>query len=240
MAFALSVVKLEEAIVLPGCPICRLKADAAQKSARTFLFENTLDPGLRTQIMASHGFCPEHTLLLAAIEMSTDGPTLGINSIYEQLARSTAAELRKLEPPSQAWLRKLHSPTTTAGIHCPLCEVGAQTERNMLEILFEEMESATSKLFIGYAQSGGVCYSHLLLGIELNAKRRPAAARLLLEDAALRLENQSAGMKEYSRKHDWHYRDEQITAAENAAWLKTLTFFSGLPAQRFTHKIDLF
>ena len=82
----------------------------------------------------------------------------------------------------------------------------------MLEILFEEMESNSSKLFIGYAQSDGVCYTHLLLGIELNAKRRPAAARLLLEDAAPRLENQSAQMKEYSRKHDWHYRDEQLTA----------------------------
>lgn len=240
MAFALSVVKLEEAVVLPGCPICRLKADAAQKSARTFLFENTLDPGLRTQIMESHGFCPEHTLLLAAVEMSTDGPTLGINSIYEQLTRVTAAELRKLAPPRQAWLRKLHHPAALSGIHCPLCEVGAQTERNMLEILFEEMESDESKLFTGYAQSDGVCYSHLLLGIELNAKRRPAAARLLLEDAALRLENQSAGMKEYSRKHDWHYRDETLSAEENAAWLKVLTFFSGLPAQRFTHKIDLF
>ena len=58
MAFALSVVKLEEAIIQPGCPICRLKADASQKSARTFLFENTLDPGLRTQIMAKPRFLP--------------------------------------------------------------------------------------------------------------------------------------------------------------------------------------
>ncbi len=240
MAFALSVVKLEEAIVLPGCPICRLKSDAAQKSARTFLFENTLDPGLRSQIMESHGFCPEHTLLLAAVEMSTDGPTLGINSIYEQLARVTAAELRKLEPPRRAWLRKAHHPAAPSGIHCPLCEIGAQTEKNMLEIMFEEMESDASNVFIGYAQSDGVCYSHSLLGIELNAKRRPAAARLLLEDAALRLENQSAGMKEYSRKHDWHYRDETLSAEENAAWLKALTFFSGLPARRFTHKIEPF
>jgi len=240
MAFALSVVKLEEAIVQPGCPICRLRADAAQKSARTFLFENTLDPGLRTQIMQSHGFCPEHTLLLAAVEMSTDGPTLGINSIYEQLARTTAAELRKLAPPRQSLLRKLHHPAVPAGIHCPLCEVGAQTERNMLEILFEEMESSVSNIFIGYAQSNGVCYTHLLLGIQLNAKRRPEAACLLLEDAALRLENQSIWMKEYSRKHDWHYRDEQLSAEENAAWLKALTFFSGLPAQRFTHKIEPF
>lgn len=240
MAFALSIVKLEEALSKPGCPICRLKHESAQRSASTFLYENTLDPELRSQIMADHGFCSEHSLLLAAIEMSSDGPTLGINSIYEQLSRVTARELRQRKPPAQAWLGRFHRSAAPAIIQCPLCAIGAGTETDMTEILFEEIEKEPEKWLKVYSGSDGLCYTHLLEGVSLNGGRFQLAARALLEEAANRLEKQSSEMKEYLRKHDWHYRAEKLSPDENTAWVKTLTFFSGLPAGRFTHKIDPF
>ncbi len=47
-------------------------------------------------------------------------------------------------------------------------------------------------------------------------------------------------MLEYIRKHNWAYRDEQLTPDEHSAWLRTLTFFTGLPPEKFTHQLDEF
>jgi hypothetical protein len=68
----------------------------------------------------------------------------------------------------------------------------------------------------------------------------PAAARLLIQDTLARLTTQEAQMQEYLRKHDWEYRAEGLTPEEQSAWLHTLTFFTGLPEARFTHKIKEF
>lgn len=45
-------------------------------------------------------------------------------------------------------------------------------------------------------------------------------------------------MKEYIRKANWVYQDEKLTEAENIAWRKTLTFFTGLGGEKFIYKVD--
>lgn len=44
MAFALTAVRIEEAMKQKGCPVCRLGIEAAVHSVDSFLWENVNDP----------------------------------------------------------------------------------------------------------------------------------------------------------------------------------------------------
>ncbi len=85
-----------------------------------------------------------------------------------------------------------------------------------------------------------LCQMHLRAGIQRCYWEYPRAARRLAADAIERLGEQSKYMQEYIRKNNWEYRHEKISEAERKAWLKTLAFCTGLPAEAFTHKIKTF
>lgn len=248
MAFALSIVNLQEALKKPGCPVCRLEHEAAVQSVDAFLWENTNDASVRQPINDAYGFCPEHSRLLVAKEMMTSGPVLGVNIVYALLAKKVSQELQRVhEKPRLFWRRKVKR-GSTEGNHwllvphadCPLCKLAAESGANVLATLFELLTGQEKEFSRAYQQSAGICLSHLRTGLEMFGEQNPAAATFLVEDTVKRLETQQAQMLEYIRKHNWEYREEKLTADEQAAWLRTLTFFTGLPEQKFTHQIDEF
>ena len=248
MAFALSVQKLKEAMGKPGCPVCRLSRQAAAHTVEMLLWENVTDIEVRKGILASYGFCPEHARLFVASELSNSGHTLGVNIIYEQLARRTADELQGLEREEKLagglrrFLQKLGGDVPTSGRPlapkgvCPICQTVQQSAVNALITLFEELERATADIRDGYATSDGLCLAHLRLGLEQVAADYPTASEQVLEDAANRLQRQARLMQEYIRKNNWEYKDEKLTREENDAWRKTVAFFTGIPGNAFTHK----
>lgn len=93
MPFALTVSRLIEVLRDEGCPICRLERRVAAQSIDSFLWEKVNDPGTRKPIIDAYGFCPDHTRLLVAMELSNSGALIGVNLIYEHLGRLTAKEL---------------------------------------------------------------------------------------------------------------------------------------------------
>ncbi len=95
MAFALVLNKLDEALKKTGCSICRVEHEKAKHVIDTFLWENVTDPVVRKPINQAFGFCPKHTKMLAAVEMSTSGPVLGIHFIYELLAKNVEGRVKK-------------------------------------------------------------------------------------------------------------------------------------------------
>ncbi len=96
MAFALTIVKLEDVLKKTGCPVCRVEHEAAAHSIDAFLWENANDPVVRRPINDAYGFCPEHTLVLVATELSNSGPVLGVNLIYEVLAKNVGQDLKRI------------------------------------------------------------------------------------------------------------------------------------------------
>ncbi len=241
MAFALTIVQIEEALKQPGCAICSLSVNAVRKSADGFLYENALNPLVREPILKARGFCPEHTRLLAAIELSSDGSTLGINQIYGQLALAVTDELAAAVKPRRitalpAWLKTGHKSNPLPP--CPLCKLGEESAVNYLSALFEELELENSATRAIYSQSDGLCYAHLRSGIHLHASSYPDATQFLVEHTGRQLTELSAQMQEYIRKHDWHYREEKVSPEESNAWKRTLSFFTGLPVEKFTHNFE--
>jgi hypothetical protein len=121
---------------------------------------------------------------------------------------------------------------------CPLCDFQTQSDENLLFGLFEELQPETSAFRECYADSDGLCYSHLIAGLQKNNKEFPSAAKYLVSLTSKRLLQESAEMREYIRKQDWHYRDEVKKEAELTAWKRALIFFTGLPEEQFNHKVD--
>jgi hypothetical protein len=247
MAFALSIVKLEAALKKPGCPVCRMAHEAAEQSIDSFLWENTNDPRTRQPINDAYGFCPEHTRLLVAKERMTSGPVLGVNIIYGLLAKNVARELQALEravgdAPALAArlpLRK-RKPVLEPKGRCPVCSLQEESAANVLGTLFELFDGAEGEFQATYREADGLCLAHLRQGLELYRGEHPRAAKTLIAETVARLQRQQTEMAEYVRKHNWEYRDEKMTPAEQTAWLHTLTFFTGLPESKFDHKVDEF
>jgi hypothetical protein len=254
MAFALAVNNLVEAMKKPGCPVCRIFRQASERALESFLWENVNEPDVRQGILASYGFCPAHTRVMVAREMFTSSLPLGTNIIYEHLGRVVAGELKALRPGSAAGAvngvgARLRGILAKIGLvkgsggplrprgECPACSAGNNGAFNALHVLCEEIpkEGEVRKV---YLESDGLCLPHLREAVERHSTAFPKAVQLLIDESVRRLEGQSKDMKEYIRKANWAYRDEKLTEAEDTAWRKTLTFFTGFAGESFIYKVD--
>lgn len=249
MPFAITVANLKDSMETPGCPICSIERRAAQKAVDVFLYENLMDHSLRDKALAANGYCPPHTRLLVATELSNSGAPLGVNILYEVLDRRIARELKAIanRPSGFRFVRDLlaklgillkPAPVLAPAGPCPICDSAFQAALNSLSALFEELERKTPDILQAYQASDGLCLAHLRLGIQYFGKRHTQAAHFLANLAANRLLNQADHMKEFIRKKNWEYRDENLTPEEAVAWRDTLTFFTGYPGESFTHLIE--
>jgi hypothetical protein len=252
MAFALSIVKLTEALGKPGCVVCRMENDAATHSLTSLLWESTTDPQSRAMINRAYGFCPKHLRNFVAIELSKSGPTIGTNLIYELLAKNIAADLGSIERTAKV-NRKLRDFLAKFNIHlsyprtnsilkpsepCPGCETVRITGENTLSTLCEVITREDEKFLSAYEQSDGICLHHLRMGLEMYLVEYPQATDYLIQDTIKRLGENREHMLEFIRKNNWKYKGEELSPEERVAWIKTMTFFSGYDGKRFDHHVD--
>jgi hypothetical protein len=254
MAFALAINNLIEAMKKPGCPVCRLFRQGSERALESFLWENVNEVDVRQGILDSYGFCPPHTRVMVAREVFTSSLPLGTNIIYEHLGRVVANELKTLKPGSpmgalsgaagglRRALARFGLGKAEAGpLHprglCPACQAGNNAANNGLHTLCDELQKE-GDVRTGYLASAGLCLTHLRTAVEQHSARYPRSVNLMIDEAVRRLEGQSRHMKEYIRKNNWTYREEKLTEEEDTAWRKTLTFFTGIAGENFTHKTE--
>jgi len=126
VAFAITLTNLEDAMERSGCPICYLGKKVAKHNLESLLWENVNDPATREAINAALGFCPDHTQLLVMLEMSSSGPVLGVNLIFEHLARIARDDLSSAKwqidpvPFTTASITSLITKKNKARRGCPL------------------------------------------------------------------------------------------------------------------------
>ncbi|MCL4561174.1 MAG: DUF6062 family protein [Chloroflexi bacterium] len=252
MAFALSITHLQDSLKKPGCPACRQYRETAEHAMESFLWENVNDPEARGEIMAAYGFCPEHTRLFVAAELSNSGIVLGVNIVYEHLGRLVSQELQDLAGhnwtpggmgnllASLGFKGKVSYPATILMPkgQCPICETAEKGALESLATLFEELEQGSQELLDAYRSSEGLCLAHLRIATGHFSNRHPRAAKVIFTDTIERLNRQSELMKEYIRKNNWAYRDEKLTQDEANAWRKALAFFTGYPGSLFTNQVE--
>lgn len=88
-----SVFELKTAFQQRGCPLCSYEQRLAEQYLRFFLWENVGDAGVRRQMLASLGYCPEHVQLLALTELRMFGGAAAVNIIYLNCGNETIVNL---------------------------------------------------------------------------------------------------------------------------------------------------
>ncbi|HET8626816.1 MAG TPA: hypothetical protein VFL91_05330 [Thermomicrobiales bacterium] len=107
--------RLDDALGLPGCPVCRIAAEGALRRQMVLLYDRGDDLLARREVLASRGFCTEHTWTLPLVARAVQDDTL-VMTTGERLIAET---LRHADDAAalERWLRP-EAP-------CPACAAGA-------------------------------------------------------------------------------------------------------------------
>lgn len=251
MSFGITIVQLQLALRQPGCPICYIRQQAGARYISNLLWESVNDVETRERIVASLGYCPEHTLLLASMEVDRHGSAMGTSIIYEHLAQVVVHRLETWHPPEErasqwrifiqrilGWLKVAPSrrpPKNVLSVDasCRVCQIADGSAQFSLSNLLEELETHLDKWKRLLAASDGLCLQHLRDCLDNYMEMYPKATEYLIKDTIQRLEDRRKRMNEYIRKHAWDARHEAITSEEHCSWKETLSFFSSYPPSRF-------
>ena len=245
MAFALTVVELKVSLERSGCPICDQRPRALKRYLDTFHFESMMDMDSRTQLMEALGFCPAHTFHMVTMEMRDAGDPVGTNLVYEQLTKVARRNLALWQPDTvgfswwnhlrAAWQRLRGRPLgpLAAARPCPACLAIETHAERALSALVEELQRGAPDIVDLYRQGDGLCLAHLREALMRYSRDYPQGTRFLQQDRLARLAQQEVDLGQYIRKHNWAYRDEVLTEAEERAWRLSLAFFSGYPPDSF-------
>lgn len=249
MAFAISIIKLEEAIKKDGCPICRRGHESGIRWIESLLWEYINDSGTRERFYKSIGLCNQHTRMLAAVEMSSSGPVLGVCMLYRGLSQKISQELQTIQKPGKDlsfWQELINEfkpaqPLLPAAkLPCPACEAAEKAEESALHAFFEALDQQDDAFMKIYRSYTGICLRHLRLGLLRHREDFPYAASYLVEHTIQFLEEQQELISAYLTKNDYAHLSEPYTEAEQSAWRKVLSFFTGYPAGKFDHHVEQF
>jgi len=229
MSRTMSYYDLEEALRRTGCPVCASTSQAVDHYLDGLIYERVNDPGLRTRIRASRGFCQRHAWGLAR-----HGAALGVAIMMRDALHVLQESLDRPRPkvPSWAerWMNRLLRRSRPELIYdlapealCPACAYEQEVETRLMVTFLGNLEGRDG-LFDAYRGSSGFCVPHLRQTLSM-AKERHAAEVIVNAQKVIwrRLEGQ---LCEQIRKSDFGYQDEPM-GDEGASWLCSLEAVSG-------------
>lgn len=108
---------------------------------------------------------------------------------------------------------------------CWVCEMADQSEEGYLTWLARQITAAEFRA--RYAASDGLCLPHLRRA--LAHAEDEEAARWLVQIAVEKMQPLVLDLREYGRKHAWHFRDEPKHPWEQASWIRAVAFLAGEP-----------
>lgn len=223
----LMLISLQDALAMPGCPICRLGRRAASFYLDHLFYENVNDPAARVPLGLSLGFCSEH-----ADEAARLGDALGVGIIYEDLVRLVIERLGNLQDqpggqPGSAWwqgrrraARRKTNLLLRPQSPCPACSSRDQAEERYCWALLKHIHTMLPAL----EASEGLCLRHLAACLEQTGFETEKAHLLEVEKG--RLESLHLDLQELIRKFDYRYAREP-KGVEAGSWKRALAKISG-------------
>jgi hypothetical protein len=150
--------ELQKASEKPGCPLCRIVNDRADRYIDNMLFEHVSDRGFRALHRAAGGFCPFHSRNLVSFR---DGLAVAILSRDILEDRVSSFEKRGYWRPKG---------------RCPVCEERDRIEEEYLGFLAGSGGDSKEELELRkiFSASGGLCAPHYS-GLLFTPKGKPRA-----------------------------------------------------------------
>jgi hypothetical protein len=133
--------ELEKAAAKPGCPLCRIIADRAERYMDNLLFEHVSDRVFRAAYRAAGGFCAWHSRHLESFRDGLAVAILGRDILEDRLRSFAAGKSRKPRAP------------------CPVCREQDRIEAEYLSFLAGSGgdEAGLRRIFTA---SDGLCAPH--------------------------------------------------------------------------------
>jgi hypothetical protein len=212
-------VGLADALTAPGCPLCRVRHDAARRYLDSLLWENVTDTGFRKRLASGRGFCRVHVHELLEAERAQAGGSVGTAILLAASLRVRLVEIERL-PSERAGRERVAMDKARSQPQCPVCEAVASSEAIGASTLVDRSGEPSWRAALGRAE---LCLADLLLLYSTAAERRArdwpeiAAAQVArLRSLAERLES-FAHHSSYDRRH--LLTDEERRASDEAAAL---------------------
>jgi hypothetical protein len=182
------------------------------------------DPGVRTGLRASHGFCHDHAEL-ALVVAGREAGRVGMAILAEDLLRHVRADADLATIARRRSRRRgrdlaVLDPTAA----CPACRESRRTEDAYLRHL---AAARPGDPIHELACNGGVhlCFPHLRRGLAVV----PEAADALLRTYRSGEERLRRDLAELIRKHDYRFQHEGLTPGEAEAWIRGFRALAGEP-----------
>jgi hypothetical protein len=184
--------ELQKACALPGCPLCRIVTDRAERYIDNMLFEHISNRSFRAAYRAAGGFCGVHARRL---ESFRDG--LAVAILGQDILEDRIQAFKQRKP----WQPKGR---------CPVCEERDRIEREYLSFLAETGGESPeeTELREAFTASDGLCAPHYAQFLETVRKRRtiPAWITAFHErkfDELLRRTSQFIELSAYGRQEEF-------------------------------------
>ena len=136
--------QLQKAAEKPGCPLCRIVSDRADRYIDNMLFEHVSDPGFRALHRDAGGFCAYHSRNLVSFR---DGLAVAIMSRDILEDRISSFKERKFWQPKG---------------QCPVCAERDRIEEEYLSFLAESGGNSKEEIELRtvFTASDGLCAPH--------------------------------------------------------------------------------
>jgi Family of unknown function (DUF6062) len=224
MPDAQTIYEIRLAIHKPGCAVCTLVQRAGARYIEGAFNESMLDPVIRHKLVASLGFCYEHTWLSINLKLSD---ALGHAILYLDLIKATMEHVKENEKDGSG---KLVS-ALDAEADCPACLIEQATLERVIDSLVTALRD--EDFVREYKQSGGLCFPHLQKLLPYMDSNQQAK---ILSHQWECMESLKDELAEFIRKSDYRFRDDVI-GREGDSYKRAADMVNG--KRRPTEKKDL-
>jgi hypothetical protein len=220
---------LLEACRKPGCPLCRLSQDGAERYLSALLYESVNDPGVRSRLQRSLGFCREHARLILDRK---HGEALGVAILTRDLLQTALERIQKTDGPRPMWLRRAVGTRErfselarrlTPHQPCPVCRQRDVIAERTLDFLLKSPQD--EPLGEALRTSDGLCLPHLRRALTRSSS--PESLEALLTASAAGWERLQGELAEFIRKNDYRFQAED-PGGERDSWLRATAILSGI------------
>ena len=231
---------VRDALTLPGCPICRLRAKFTDQYLDRLIYENVNDPGLRRKIRQARGFCKEHAWGLAR-----RGAALGVSIIMHDVLKEVLrtvdeGHFQALPTVSLTRVQEALAPNGSRSattkfvsklnpqVTCPVCVRAREMEEDYYSALLDNLLGEDGLLGL-YSASDGLCLPHFRQ--VLKRVNREATFKALVSAQRAIWAGLDDQLSEAIRKSDYRFSSEPL-GEEGKAWLRALGVIAGEHSER--------
>ena len=201
-----------------GCPFCFIINKTTHKSMDDFLYESVNDPGLRSEIKASMGFCNRH-----AWQLQKFGDGFGQAIVYSDLMKTVLEKLKEIDNDVSIkdLLKKLGGTKPPKKV-CMFCKWEKDVEERNISVFWESFDDP--EFSFRYKDSFGLCLPHLELALKKCKSKK--SGKELVDIEAVKMSGLIAELKEFMRKHDYRFSKEKF-GKEGDSWIRAIEKFIG-------------